>query len=84
MGINQWRDEEDWPLPDTVYTPYYLHSNGQANMRHGDGTLSSASPTQEPADRFVYDPYNPVPSVGGAMEKPDGLFPPGYSDGVGA
>ena len=28
MGINRWRDEEDWPLPRTRYTPYYLHEGG--------------------------------------------------------
>ncbi len=27
MGTNVWRDEEDWPLPDTRYTPYYLHND---------------------------------------------------------
>ena len=70
MGINQWRDEDDWPLPDTVYTPYYLHSHGRANTRHGDGTLSAVSPAAEPADRFVYDPHNPVPSLGGANLTP--------------
>jgi len=25
MGIDQWRDEQDWPLPDTSYVDYYLH-----------------------------------------------------------
>ncbi len=24
MGIDQWRDETDWPLPDTQYTDYHL------------------------------------------------------------
>lgn len=70
MGINQWRDERDWPLPDTRYTPYYLHSGGHANTLHGDGTLSTVAPTAEPADRFVYDPHQPVPSIGGANLTP--------------
>ena len=26
MGIDQWRDEQDWPLPDTTYTDYFLDS----------------------------------------------------------
>ena len=30
MGRNEWRDELDWPLPDTQYTNYYLHG-GQSN-----------------------------------------------------
>ena len=70
MGINQWRDEADWPLPDTRYTPYYLHSNGHANTVLGDGTLSPLVPDREPADSFVYDPFNPVPSIGGANLMP--------------
>lgn len=70
MGINRWRDEDDWPLPDTVYMSYYLHSNGRANTLHGDGTLSTTKPTQEAADRFVYDPHNPAPSIGGANLTP--------------
>ena len=26
MGANQWRYGEDWPLPETQWTRYYLHS----------------------------------------------------------
>lgn len=70
MGSNQWRDEIDWPLPDTRYTPYYLHSAGHANTLHGDGALSTALPTSEPTDSFVYNPHNPVPSIGGANLTP--------------
>jgi uncharacterized protein len=70
MGINQWRDEMDWPLPDTRYTPYYLHSGGQANTLHGNGELSPEPPTSEPPDTFVYDPRNPVPAIGGANLTP--------------
>lgn len=70
MGRNQWRDATDWPLPDTRYTPYYLHSAGHANTSSGDGTLSTSLPGHEPADRFVYDPHNPAPSIGGANLMP--------------
>ena len=41
MGINQWRDEQKWPLARTNFTPYYFHSGGQANSLLGDGTLST-------------------------------------------
>ena len=70
MGSNQWRDEMDWPLPDTRYTPYYLHSAGYANTLHGDGALLLDLPTSEPADTFVYNPHDPVPSIGGANLTP--------------
>ena len=70
MGINQWRDEADWPLPDTRYTPFYLRSNGQANTLRGDGTLAREPATSETPDRFVYNPLDPVPSIGGANLMP--------------
>lgn len=62
MGPNTWRDEWEWPLARTVYTPYYLHSNGNANTLAGDGALSLAMPAHERADRYDYDPMNPCPS----------------------
>lgn len=70
MGSNQWRDEMDWPLPDTRYTPYYLHSAGHANTLRGDGALLLDLPTSEPADTFIYNPHDPVPSIGGANLTP--------------
>ena len=80
MGRNAWRDENEWPLARTRYENYYLHSNGHANSRFGDGTLTTAPPRQEPPDRFTYDPAAPVPSVGGpgccsgTSEAPSGAF----------
>ena len=65
MGVNRWRDENEWPLARTRYTPYYLHGGGRANTAAGDGTLGPEPPGDEPADRFVYDPDDPVPTRGG-------------------
>jgi len=65
MGRNQWRDEPEWPLKRTQYTPWYFHSRGSANTLSGDGQLSDLKPDHEPADAFVYDPENPVPTAGG-------------------
>jgi uncharacterized protein len=42
--IDQWRDEPDWPLPDTSYVAYYLHGSGRANTVGGDGRLSAGTP----------------------------------------
>ncbi|MQY31814.1 Cocaine esterase [Nocardia sp. RB56] len=67
MGIDQWRDEQDWPLPDTRYTDYHLHSAGSANTRTGDGTLQLEPPHTEAQDSFRYDPRDPVPTAGGAL-----------------
>ena len=65
MGIDQWRTETDWPLPDTQYRPYYLHSTTGANSLRGDGTLSAELPSDERPDTFLSDPLRPLPSVGG-------------------
>lgn len=70
MGINQWRDEAAWPLPDTKYKSFYLHSGGNANSLNGDGVLSEAICAQEASDCYTYDPMNPVPTIGGQVILP--------------
>jgi len=67
MGANQWRDEEDWPLARARETKYFLHSAGKANSSSGDGTLSVTAPRSESPDRFLYDPANPAPTIGGPL-----------------
>jgi uncharacterized protein len=61
MGDNEWRDEQEWPLARTEWTPFYLHSGGNANSRFGDGSLSMQRPENEPPDTYRYDPARPVP-----------------------
>jgi predicted acyl esterase len=53
-------------------TTLFLHSEGRAESRKGDGFLSSKSAENEPVDVFVYDPEVPVMSPGG----PQGLSGP--------
>ena len=65
MGANEWRDEHEWPLARAEFTAFYLHSGGSANSLVGDGALSTKPPTDEPADRYVYDPRFPTPTGGG-------------------
>jgi len=67
MGINQWRTADSWPLPQTQWQRFYLHSKGGANTAAGDGLLSRDGPGSEPPDLFVYDPHRPVPTVGGPL-----------------
>jgi putative CocE/NonD family hydrolase len=67
LGANTWRDEWDWPLARTRYTPFYLHSGGGANTRDGDGALTTEPPGEEPPDHFTYDPNDPVPTLGGRV-----------------
>ena len=65
MGENVWRSEKEWPLARTKYTNYYIQSGGGANSSGGDGVLTSQKPKGAEADRFTYDPANPVPTTGG-------------------
>jgi uncharacterized protein len=67
LGRNQLRQEEDWPLARAVNARYYLHSNGSANSSGGTGSLSRAIPAQEKPDQYVYDPDDPVPTIGGPL-----------------
>jgi putative CocE/NonD family hydrolase len=67
MGENRWRSAEDYPLPETRYTGWYLHQ---------DGRLDQATPTgAEAADSYLYDPNDPVPTLGGCtLNIPGGPF----------
>ncbi len=65
MGINEWRQENEWPLARTQFTDYYLHSSGSANSDSDDGKLSTEPPDDEAPDQYRYDPDNPVPTLGG-------------------
>lgn len=70
MGDNVWRDEHEWPLARTRFTPVYLSSGGQANSLRGDGHLTLTTPVTAPLDSYVYDPANPVPTCGGTYIGP--------------
>jgi putative CocE/NonD family hydrolase len=74
MGDNIWRNENEWPLARTEYTNYYLHSGGKANSSGGDGFLSLDLPSSEPKDGFLYDPLNPVPTLGGRLLRDAGAI----------
>ncbi len=52
-----WREEQEWPLARTSYTPFYLGERGE---------LTTAEPTLETrATSFRFDPNDPVPTIGG-------------------
>jgi len=67
MGQNEWRDEDDWPLPNAKTTRYYLHATKAANGLEGAGTLSTVTPSDEKPDQYVYDPSDAVPTIGGPL-----------------
>jgi hypothetical protein len=70
MGANEWRSTETWPPKGSRETKYYLKSNK---------LLSQRAPKDSPPPlTFVYDPANPVPTVGGQVLTPE--LQPGPAD----
>jgi uncharacterized protein len=67
-GSNEWRSADEWPVPGAHPTRFYLRSGGAAGERMDDGLLSLQPPAaDEPPDRYIYDPADPVPSRGGSL-----------------
>ena len=66
MGVNEWRFEHEWPLARTEFTRYYLHGGGAQ-----DGRLSTEPPGDGPPSEYIYDPDDPVPTLGGNHSSPD-------------
>jgi hypothetical protein len=82
MGENKWRDEAAWPLERAKSTRYLLHSCGDANSSSGHGLLyaGKAEFRCEAKDTYVYDPADPVPTMGGPLCCDAGHLAPGPRD----
>jgi putative CocE/NonD family hydrolase len=65
MGADRWVDLPGWPPPGMTEATLYLRSDGRANSRYGDGSLSGEAPGDEEADIFTYDPMAPNEVHGG-------------------
>jgi putative CocE/NonD family hydrolase len=64
LGENRWRESASFPTEGNY--ALFLHSEGRANSRKGNGTLTIVSPTaDEPRDIFINDPEVPVIAPGG-------------------
>jgi len=67
-----WRDEKEWPLARTHFTPYYIHS---------DGSLGPEMPVEASSNTaYDFDPRNPVPTIGGNISSGDGIMLQGAWD----
>jgi len=80
MGVNEYRQEDDWPPPQAQSVKYFLHSSGKANSVRGNGSLSTSAPKSEPSDAYVYDPSNPAPTFGGPLCCDEKHMEPGPRD----
>jgi hypothetical protein len=67
-----WRDEKEWPIARTRFTPYYLHA---------DGSLAPAKPAERASSTsYDFDPRNPVPTIGGNISSGVGIMLQGAWD----
>ena len=67
-----WQTAADWPPPGVAATCFYLHANG---------TLTSETPDMDdPPREYLYDPANPVPSIGGTITSGEPLMVGGGFD----
>jgi len=67
-----WRDEKEWPLAQTRFTPYYLRA---------DGSLALEKPGERAASTsYDFDPRNPVPTIGGNISSGAGIMLQGAWD----
>jgi putative CocE/NonD family hydrolase len=81
MGANAWAAAEQWPPKSATSMRLYLRSDGAPNSLTGAGRLAAAAPPAgERADRFRYDPMNPVPTLGGGDCCNGGIVVPGAFD----
>jgi len=84
QGSGFWITSETFPLANTTTTKLFLQSGGHANTSSGDGVLVRTGAGDDrrlrAADRFVYNPRNPVPTKGGDMCCINDLLPSGAFD----
>jgi putative CocE/NonD family hydrolase len=66
-----WRDEQEWPPARAVPTPYFLHA---------DGVLSEDKPAAAAPIAYLFDPKNPVPTLGGNISSQGTLMFQGAAD----
>ena len=71
MGANKWIEAREWPPEQSRRRDFYLNAGG---------ALEDRPAAESAADRYVYDPRNPVPTRGGAVCCNPKVFPWGPLD----
>ena len=67
-----WRDENEWPLDRAVTTAFHLQPGG--------GLSTDTPPENGGATSFVFDPKNPVPTIGGQISSGNDILVQGARD----
>ena len=70
MGIDQWREEQDWPLPDTSYESWYLHGSGRPTRPRATGGSAPMPRPPPPRTPTSTTRCGPVPTLGGRIMLP--------------
>jgi putative CocE/NonD family hydrolase len=79
-GSGFWVTGDRFPLAGTQTRELRLDSGGHANSLEGDGVLEEDGGDDAESDGFLYDPLNPVPTVGGNLCCMGDLLAPGAFD----
>jgi uncharacterized protein len=67
----RWRSAVEWPLPQTRWTPLYLHA---------DRSLAAEPATGSGALDYAFNPRDPAPTVGGAISSGEPVMHAGAFD----
>jgi len=70
LSTNQWRQAKEWPPAEARWAKIYIAPGGY---------LDAARPEEEGWQGYIYDPINPVPTLGGDVF-PFGDLKPGSLD----
>ena len=71
----RWNEAGEWPPAGTKGVPYYLGPQGRLGRDMAPGGAGSTS--------FIFDPRNPVPTIGGCISSGDGIMLQGAWDQKG-
>lgn len=71
-----WRNESEWPLKRTVYTKYHLQPEG--------GLSTQAPKAEQAATTFLFNPADPVPTIGGNISSGNDILVQGGWDQKGS
>ncbi|SPE35797.1 Cocaine esterase [Candidatus Sulfopaludibacter sp. SbA6] len=80
MGANKWLEAREWPPEKARPQELYLESDGRANSLAGDGALRDKPARHGVEDHYLFDPYDPAPTRGGAVCCNPRVFPWGPMD----
>ncbi len=60
MGTGEWKETTDWPMPETRWTPFYLHENGLLSEREHWPYEGQSSFDDSPYGRGHLEFWSPV------------------------